>query len=146
MSIWNYVDIEAACSFGSSLHPTETQKKTRGRPPLTVENPLANVPPYAVLRSNGTPQQWFEDCVLGAIRITGNQDQRLKDTSRYVSFTKVVTTLLTMPSTITPKATAECMGVSLDTGWRIATVIKLAAPYIKRGLPTKHINNQINFK
>lgn len=142
MSIWNYVDFETLCNFSSAVPSVGPERKGRGRPALAIDNPLDGVPVNAVFRSDGTPKQWFEDCLLGVIRIMGNQDARLKDTGRYVSFSRVLVVLRCLTGKITPNIVAETFGLSHDTGWRIVKVIQLAAPHIKRGLNGDRVTNE----
>lgn len=108
--------------------------RTRGRPPLTVKNPLDHVPESAYLDEDGSPLIWLDDILTGSIRSVGERDQRATTKSPYVGLMKVVRVLNALPGDLTPKRVSAALGVSYDIGWRIVSVIGFAALHIERAL------------
>lgn len=101
----------------------EPDKKQRGRPALTVQNPLDGLPRESYITSSGQPTLWLDDVLTGAIRIVGDKDRRKTTKNEYVSFWKVFRVLVTLRGSLTPKRVSEALGVSHDMGWRIVSVI-----------------------
>jgi hypothetical protein len=130
IDLFEYLDIEDL-AVDTQITPAP---KARGRPPLKVLNPLDDVPPEQYANSEGRPFVWLDDCLMGAIRACGTRDSRLVDTSKYVSQYKVFKTLSHLRGELTPKRVAQALGVSLQTGWRIVSVIGFASFSIERDL------------
>lgn len=107
---------------------------TRGRPPLTVKNPLDLVPESAYLDEDGRPLIWLDDILTGSIRAVGERDQRATTKRPYVGLMKVVRVLNALPGDLTPKRVSAALGLSHHNGWRIVTVIGFAALHIERAL------------
>ena len=133
IDLFEFLDVEDVVSGEQEA----TVLKKRGRPPLTVNNPLDDVPPEQYVNREGRPYVWLDDCLIGAIRTCGTQDKRLIDTSKYVSQGKVFKTLLSLRGVLTPKRVAKALSVSEQTGWRIVSVIKFATFSIQRSLEKK---------
>jgi hypothetical protein len=112
----------------------QVERRGPGRPPLKVTNPLDLIPKEVYLTERGRPKAWLEDCLTGVIRSLGNQDSRLVDTGRYVSFWKVLQALIFLKGDITPKRVAEALRLSPDAGWRVVKAIELAGPFIVRSV------------
>lgn len=112
---------------------SEVQKK-KGRPPLTVNNPLDNTPASIFMTPEGLPVIWLDDILTGASRTVGLKDQRATTKAPYVSMKKVVKVLLLLPGKLTPKRVSEALKVSHDTAWRIVSVIDVASVHIERVL------------
>ena len=127
LDIFEFLEVEDI----TQAHPSQ---RKRGRPPLTVNNPLDEVPRKLFINTEERPQVWLDDCLMGAIRACGTRDKRLIDPSKYVSQSKVFKTLVGLRGSLTPKRVASALGVSEQTGWRIVSVIKFATFSIERQL------------
>lgn len=101
----------------------EPVKKQRGRPPLSVQNPLDGLPIDAYMTKSGQPTIWLDDALTGAIRIVGDKDRRKTTKNAYVDFWSVLRVMVTLKGLLTPKRVSEALGVCHDVGWRIVTVI-----------------------
>jgi hypothetical protein len=112
-------------------------KRQRGRPPLTVQNPLDGLPRESYITSSGQPTLWLDDVLTGAIRIVGDKDRRKTTKNEYVSFWKVFRVLVTLRGSLTPKRVSEALGVSHDVGWRIVSVIGFLNKIFDKDLMTQ---------
>lgn len=118
--------------------------RTRGRPPLTVKNPLDDVPFDKFITPEGQPKIWLDDVLTGAIRALACKDVRKTTRNDYVSKSKVLKALCVLSGSITPKRVAEALFVSRDTGWRITSAIALIANTVSR--PLNNPNTVTSYK
>jgi hypothetical protein len=106
----------------------------RGRPPLTVQNPLDDVEATLYTNSEGLPRVWIDDCLIGSIRAVGERDSRETSKKNYVSLNKVFRVLCSMRGGITPQRVAIALGVHRQYAWKIVKVIEFASWSIERAL------------
>ncbi len=114
--------------------PPKPVLKKRGRPARSIKNPLNNIPPSSFLNDEGRPQVWFDDILMGSIRVLGERDKRETTTSLYVNLSKVVKALSILKGDLTSPRIQKALGVSRDTAWRIFSVIDFATFPIERAL------------
>lgn len=119
-----------------SPHESNPRKK-RGRPALTVTNPLDKVPPSFFVNSDGLPVVWLDDILTGSSRMVGQRDQRRTTKAPYVSMKKIIKVLLMLPGKLTPRRVSEALNISHDNAWRIVSVINFASLHIQRVLSDK---------
>lgn len=109
-------------------------EKRKGRPPLTVINPLSNQPEQTYRTPEGNPTVWLDDLIIGAIRAFNEKDSHRGHNKNYVSFRKVCYVLFCLEGNLTSTRIRYALGVSRDMSWRLLKVIAFLAPSIERSL------------
>lgn len=119
------------CLFENEVPPSP---RGRGKPPISIKNPLDGIPASNFMSLEGRPHVWLDDCLMGAIRTLGIKDSRATTTKNYVSMTKVFKILCSMYGEITTPRVRDTLGVSRDYAWRIVKVIEFASWSIERAI------------
>ena len=130
LEFFTLLDFEE-CFLENEVPPSP---RGRGKPPVSIKNPLNGIPASSFMSLEGRPHIWLDDCLMGAIRTLGIKDSRATSTKNYVSLNKVFTVLCSMPGEITTPRVRDALGVSRDYAWRIVKVIEFASWSIERAL------------